>query len=184
MREKRPLRKTIEKYICFLNEVYNHSDSGKSLSFFIEINQINKTIKRTLIDLAIIDYQKDKKWIWLQDEPNRTLALTVLNHLLERAKGQRVTPIAGLTESNELLAKISEQFDTLIKSLERSFISPENSLKSDILFSAVNNLKWQEQGRKVIASDGYADTSNTSYENLNRNTVAATDRLLGILNKK
>lgn len=97
MREKKCLESTVDKYINFLIAVKaNENDKYASMDYLIEQHKINKSVRKTLITLFIIDYKSNNFWHYLSFEPDRKLALTVLDHLLEKGKKSRHTPIAGM----------------------------------------------------------------------------------------
>lgn len=126
MREKPAKEKTIYKYIEFLKDVkcydvFEHTE----LSELIAKHEINKSVRKALIDLSIIDYKDNAVWHYLSFEPSRQLAMTVLNFLLERAKKQRVIPIAGMEEMNATIRALSEKVTEYIQRRESGFKQPQ-----------------------------------------------------------
>lgn len=135
MREKPPLERVITNYIDFLLAVKrNAGQSNYTIDSLINIRCINKTISKALFDLSIIDGSK-KSWEWISFEPDRKLALTCLNFILERAKKQRVTPIAGMEETNVILKALAQQFSDYVGKREHSYKTHPIGLKSETLFA-------------------------------------------------
>lgn len=136
-RVKKCLEPTVEKYISFLQDI---SDvNATSLSYKIQYYKINKSVKRALIDLAIIDYENDSEWEYLSFEPDRKLALTILNYLLERSKKSRGVIIPGMEETNAILKALSQQFSDYVGKREHSYKTHPLGLKSETLFSEIDS---------------------------------------------
>jgi hypothetical protein len=110
-REKKPLLKVLDKYEDFLKSLITNSDGCElTIDELIKEFQINKYIKKALIDLKIIDLETDKKWHWLSFQVDKNLILTVLNYILERSKKtvQPNLPLDGFTKALEQQNEILE----------------------------------------------------------------------------
>lgn len=100
MRQKKPLESIVLKYIDFLKEVQSYAVPNttryKTIQERIKEASINKSVLIALRKLEIIHLIDDYTWDWFNGDPNKNLALEVLNYLLELNKKQIVTPITGL----------------------------------------------------------------------------------------
>jgi hypothetical protein len=159
MREKKCLPKTIEKYVEFLHYIKEHSLPYKpeiDLNDIIKLFKINKTILRALKELSIIDTTDCKTWEYLSFNPDKTLALSVLNYILEIEKKQKVVLLPGFTESVALLQKISEKMDTYVTQT-RVFNQGAKNAPKEVDMFAEQNQKFRDRVSiaKHIASGVY-----------------------------
>lgn len=140
MREKTCREVIVNKYIEFLKDVqcydiFEHTE----LSELIAKHGINKTVRKAIIDLSIIDYKNDAYWNYLSFEPSKPLALSILNYLLERSKKSRATVIPGMEETNAILKALSQQFSDYVGKREHSYKTHPIGLKSETLFSEIDS---------------------------------------------
>lgn len=212
MRQKTPLESTVQKYIEFLIAVRNHAlphDCQFTLKNLVSNYKINKTVIIALhkLDIAKLNKGSKSKWFWMKDEvqPDRQLALTVLNFLLELNKKQIVTPITGLdAETKGYLKAIHDHLinttpkqnnltgglkqGLLSKALNQSQVSAGNHLFSQVesdeskkfeLLKAISGGVYEASLKFIMSS---ADTA--SIETTNEFIITATEDLFNKFFKK
>lgn len=202
MRVKKPLEATISKYVDFLNEVKDYSYPHKSvfvtIQFRIKNNHINKSVLPAMIKMEIIKLVNDNEWNWMAGEPDRKMALEVLNFCLELNKKQITTPISGF--ESEIIAYVKEIRDNLIHNTTKQTDSV-HGLKSGLLSKALNQAEVSqtnhlftqietEQSKKfellkAVTSGWYAQYDHiTPFQNVNDKIILATDDLYNKFFKK
>jgi hypothetical protein len=186
MREKTARIEVVDRYIDFLQSVkINGDNKGMGIMGLIATYQVNKTARKALIDLAIIDYENDLKWNWLSFEPSKPLALSVLNYLLERSKKSRATVIAGLEETNAVLRQLSEMVSTYVSKRESGLKQPIVPSNGNLFSEVDTKSKERFEMAKSIASGVFKDwESINDYQSLGHRIITATDHILELLNKK
>lgn len=191
MREKKPLEKTVEKYIEFLKmlKLYSNFDENRegaiTLKEFIAQGKINKNIYSTLLNLHIIDLERPTKWNYLSFEPDRKLALTVLDNLLVKNKKSRHTPIAGMEAFVTAVERNTEAINRNAIEINKLLKTRENRLGDNtgdlfrvdserlLLFSAI-----------ATAIYGKPNNSLSPFSALNNAILEATDNALAKLKAK
>jgi hypothetical protein len=151
MRQKKPLESTVLKYIDFLKEIHSYAlpntSNYKTIQQRIKDNSINKSILIALRKLEIIHLIDDYTWDWFKGDANKTLALEVLNYLLELNKKQIVTPIAGLDEDTK--GYIKAIHDHLISNANKQNDSTQG-FKTSMLGKALNQAE-QNPGNHLFS---------------------------------
>ena len=187
MREKRPNEHIVSKYIEFLTQVYESGDNDKiSLRELIHSYFMNKTIRKALIDLAIINQKDDKNWHWLSFAPDRKLALTVLNYLNERSKKQRFVPIAGMEEFVTASKTLTEAVNRFTSEVQKSLTGLKNGSNQsvnvpDIFTETENKERMRFELLKSIAGGYYSNPEIGHLNHVERNSsdiIYAVDHLL------
>jgi len=193
MREKTARDLVVNRYIEFLKDVqcydvFEHTE----LSELIAKHGINKSVRRALIDLAIIDLKDNAYWNYLSFEPNKPLALSVLNYLLERSKKSRATVIAGLEETNAVLRSLSETVNNYIQ--RRESVLKQTAMPSNgNLFSEVDSKQnMRVDIAKHIAGAVFGKSlpyivnpgDSATIDETSRMIVTMTDSLISELSKK
>lgn len=114
MRTRTANNNAVENIIAYLKQVKlfsngnNHSHIHSLSSIARDFNVSNTTgvvLKEAKIIMSLSCYD----WTWLTTEPNRELALVVMDKLLHRVKKEVVTAIPGFSEIGCLLKEISDK---------------------------------------------------------------------------
>lgn len=184
MREKEPLPYVVEKYIQFISDVKEFGQTDQfTLTQLIGAYKINKTVRKALVELSIINLQSNKFWHWLSFDADRKLALTILNFINERSKKQRTTPIAGM---EDLVTAIKHNTEAL------SRFSGLNRLKTSDTVKEVELFTIDSQRLQVYCAIVSGLYSNAQYndllsgltQGLNELAITATDHSISLLLNK
>jgi len=161
MRQKKPLEIVVSKYMLFLTDIRDYGEDFPAcyISQLIEDYKINKSVKMAMRELAIIDYEKDNLWHWLQGDVTKELVLTVLNYINDRAKKQKVVAIAGLEHTNAVLQKLSETVSNYIHRRETVLKVPQIASNGNLFSEVDTKNDLVNKAAFAIASSTYYDTT-------------------------
>lgn len=181
MRQKSVTFKTVNKYINFLNAIKNHNKDHKlptPIEQLVADFNINKTIIKALEVLNIIKRNSKTSWEWLADEPDKKMALTILDYLLHLKKPQQPALLPEyITQITSLLKEISEKL-TPHQTIEES---GEKGLKiSDRIYLA-GQIASAVYGEFGINTTGITDPA---IKTTNDTILFITDNLLSKINGK
>lgn len=178
MREKKVLQKTIDKYVDFLDLVkakaYGEYGALSNIDELIANSQINKSVTKALTDLKMVEFISKTQWTWLVGEPDKQMALKVLDYLLHIKKPTTQPPLfpEWATTQIALLKEISQSL-TNLQAKENKGSKGLKLLQEDKLFELV----------KAIATGVYSKQGaiNESGDN-NVKIIGAAKGLLKIYN--
>lgn len=186
MREKPVNPKTVERYIDFLNGVFDNQwpyECQVTITAIAMGDGVSKSAPTELVKMGIIQKDNPKRWIWTSNErPGKELALKLLDKLLHRNKKTIHVPLQpdfnGITASMqtvaERLAQIAVQNERILKRVKNEDVA----IASEFDLFKIDDQRLYLAGQ--IATGLYSSNSTDGMElkSINAQIVQTTDDLL------